>query len=336
MTPKISIGTMIIIILVPLTLLLNGCVYPNNAAKPNPVLADQYLKKGKMLELKGRLTEALEQYKLALAVDPNNALAALRVKNLTRFFTLLADKHFKLGAKYNSQKKYGLARIKLLTALKYRPNHQKAYKMLITMQPAGVRNYDIPISQKNRKTAAPLAKPLKTDKKEPQPEGPLTEKTLPPESKSEKQAVAYRDTGIDLYNNKKFKDAIFELNKAVAATPDDHLTRTYLAKAYFQKAQIDYNQGDFLTAKNGFESALEYDNQCEECTVRIDQSLESYKETHYNKGVVYYAKQLLAQAINEWEMVHELDPGYKDVEQKLQKARTLLKKLKKIKNSQQS
>lgn len=327
---------MIVIILVPITLLLSGCVYPNRVAKPDPVLADQYLKKGKMLEIKGHLTEAIEQYKLALAVDPNNALAALRIKKLTRFFTILADKHFKLGAEYNRQKKYGLARIKLLTALKYQPNHQKAYKMLISMQPTGFHNYDMHIVQKDRKTAAPVAKPLKPDKKEPQPARPFTEKTTLSELQGEEQAFAYRDAGIELYNNKKFQDAILELNKAVAATPDDHLTRTYLAKAHFQKAQIDYNKGDFWAAKKGFESALEYDSQCEKCTAGIHQSLSSYKETHYNKGVVYYAKQLLVQAINEWEMVHELDPGYKDVEQKLHKARTLLKKLKKIKKSQQS
>lgn len=327
---------MIVIILVLITLLLSGCVYPTGAAKPNPVLADQYLKKGKMLEIKGHLTEALEQYKLVLTVDPNNALAALRIKKLTRIFTSLADKHFQLGAKYYKQKKYGLARNNLLTALKYQPNHQKAYKILITMQPAGIHSYAKHIFQKDRKTAAPAARSLQSDKKEPQPARPLTEQTILPELKSEKQALAYRDAGIELYNNKKFQDAILELNKAVAATPDDHLTRAYLAKAHFQKAQIDYNKGDFWTAKKGFESALEYDSQCEKCTARIHQSLESYKETHYNKGVVYYAKQLLVQAINEWEMVHELDPGYKDVEQKLHKARTLLKKLKIIKKSQQS
>ena len=114
---------------------------PWTTAKPNPVLADLYLKKGKVLEINRYQTEALEQYKLALAVDPNNALAAQRIKNLTRNFTVLADLHFKLGATYNRQKKYGLARKKLLTALKYQPNHQKAYKMLITMQSAGLHNY---------------------------------------------------------------------------------------------------------------------------------------------------------------------------------------------------
>lgn len=336
MTRKTVISPMIMITLVLLNLLLSGCVYLNATAKPNPVLADLYLKNGKVLERKGYLTEAHEQYKLALAVDPNNALAALCIKKLTRKFTILADKHFRLGVKYNRKKKFDLARKELLTALKYQPNHQKAYKMLITRQPSSFPHDVKHTVQKDRKTAAPVAKTLKSDKKKPQPAKPLIEKTPLPESKGQEQAFAYRDNGIELYIKGKFKDAIFKLNKAVAAIPDDHRTRIYLAKAYFQNAQIDYNKGDYMAAKKGFESALKYDSLCEKCSAHIIKSLESYKETHYNKGAVYYANQQLAQAVNEWEMVHELDPDYKDVAQKLHKARTLLKKLNKIKKSQQS
>ena len=65
------------------------------------------------------------------------------------------------------------------------------------------------------------------------------------------------------------------------------------------------------------------------------QSLNSFKDSHYNKGVVYYGKQQLTEAVAEWEMVYELDPGYKDVEQNLKKARDLLNKLEKIKKSRQ-
>lgn len=258
----------------------------------------------------------------------------------------------------------------------------------------------------------------------PQPEESITEAPALTDSNGNEQALAYRDTGIELYNEAKYEDAIFELNKAVEAAPDDKQTRTYLAKAYFesgkelldqkdfdaareafesslhynpecaacdvyiqkakagpaltyrakgieylngndfvaaiaefekylqaipgdaegrtllsrayfQKALIDYNKGDFMSAKKGFESALDYDNQCAKCKDYVMQSLNSYKESHYNKGVVYYGKQQLPEAVAEWEMVCDLDPGYKDVEQNLKKARALLNKLEKIKKSQQ-
>jgi tetratricopeptide (TPR) repeat protein len=283
----------------------------------------------------------------------------------------------------------------------------------------------------------PFNDPAKTAFAPPQPEAPpapqtITQPTpephidemLPLEPDGNEQAVAYRDTGIEFYNQGKYQDAIFELNKAVEAAPDDTQTRIYLAKAYFesgkelydqndfnaareafessrqynpqcyacgeyiekakarpallhrangiehlnqhdfsgaiaefekylqvkpdnaegrsllskayfQKALIDYNKGDFMSAKQGFESALEYDNQCEKCTDYVRQSLNSYKDAHYNKGVVLYSRQQLAGAVAEWKKVHALDPRYKDVEQNLKKALDLLEKLDKIKKSKQ-
>jgi tetratricopeptide (TPR) repeat protein len=254
--------------------------------------------------------------------------------------------------------------------------------------------------------------------------GPHMDEIPPPESNGKGQAVAYRDTGIEFYNQGKYQDAIFELNKAVEAAPADELTRTYLAKAYFesgkelfdqddfnaareafessrqynplceacgeyiekakarpalvyrangidylnkhdfsgaiaefdkyleekpddaegrsllskayfQKALIDYNKGDFMSAKKGFEAALEYDSQCEKCTDYVRQSLNSYKDAHYNKGVAFYGQQQLAEAVDEWERVYALDPGYKNVEQNLKKALDLLEKLDRIKKSRQ-
>ncbi len=147
--------------------------------------------------------------------------------------------------------------------------------------------------------------------------------------------LTYRSKGIDHFNRNQFGDAISVLHQYLQVVPSDAEARIYLGKAYFQKALIDYNKADFMTAKNGFESALEYDSQCEKCATYINQSLESHKETHYSKGVAYYGRQQLGEAVKEWELVYELDPDYKDVDQNLKKARALMKKLEQIKKSQQ-
>ena len=41
--------------------------------------------------------------------------------------------------------------------------------------------------------------------------------------------IAYREAGIKLYNEGRFEDAIFELNKSIEALPHDEKTRIYLA-----------------------------------------------------------------------------------------------------------
>jgi tetratricopeptide (TPR) repeat protein len=147
--------------------------------------------------------------------------------------------------------------------------------------------------------------------------------------------LAHRSKGIEDFNKNEYLSAIFELEEFLQARPDDGEIRIYLSKAYYQQALIDYNRGDFLTAKKGFDSALEYDPDCQKCQAYINQSLNSYKEAHYNKGIAFFGKEQLAQAIAEWTMVHEIDPNYKDVDQNLKRARSLMEKLEQIKKSQQ-
>ena len=90
-----------------------------------------------------------------------------------------------------------------------------------------------------------------------------------------------------------------------------------------------------MAAKKGFELAASNDANCEQCAGYVEKSLARFKEAHYNKGIVYYNNEKLAEAISEWEMVYEIDPGYKDVEQNLSQAKKLLEKLEQIKKSNQ-
>ena len=539
--------------LISLLLFFSACVTPGfKTQKANTKLANQYLTTGQQLEKQGDLPAALEQYKLALTVDPKNSSARSNQERLSKKLSKLADERYNLGMKYYSQGKYGLARKEFLTALKYQPDHPKAAKMLVSREHnkmpkytfhiikpgeslsliakhyyGDVKKFDViarfnkledatkvkpgqrimipeiegmalppsaPGPEKNDQsyvthilqpgesisklaqmyygdykqfhiiaqfnglddatrvsvgqkikipeiaglpfhTEHPLPAAGSAPAEEPEPKT-STEQTSEmqmkenaneasaAEQQSNEQVLAYRDLGIELFNESKYEDAILELNKAIEASPKDSQTRTYLSKAYFeagkqlfdqkdykaaqesfesarqfdpacaqcqayieksqlgpllahrskgmelfnnnkysaaivefeqflqdrpedkeirtylskayfQKALIDYNKGEFLSAKKGFESALGYDSACEKCNDYIKQSLGSYKETHYNKGIVFFGKEQLPQAIAEWELVHELDPNYKDVDQNLKKAKVLWKKLEKIKKSQQ-
>ena len=145
--------------------------------------------------------------------------------------------------------------------------------------------------------------------------------------------LANRDKAIASFNNNDYLSAIFQFQEFLQVRPDDQEAKLFLSNSYYQQALIDYEKGDYLTAKKGFDSALEYYPNCEKCGDYIEKSLRSYKESHYNKGIIYFNKEQLPEAIAEWEMVHELDPGYKDVDHNLKKARALLEKLEKIKKA---
>lgn len=539
--------------------------------KPDPALAGQYLTQAQTYEANGDLPAALEQYKLALTVDPENARARESQARLTQTLAKLADERYKLGMKYHRQGKYGLARKEFLIALKYNPDHEKASKMLVSREPSKTpryvfhivrpgeslsqiakdyygdfRKYDViarfnnledatrvkpgqrimipeydgvvlpttpvrsdredgsfvwhtiqpgqsisqlaklyygdytlfhAIAQYNgmedatrvsvgqkikipKLSHVPFHPPAEPSKPEPSVDAaeptlaepavgssaglvelgvePVTEpepviedgveeepyfETGPGTPNGEEQIMAYRDAGIALFNQGKYEDAVFELNKAIEATPDDGSTRRYLAKAYFETGKQLFHQQDFKAAQESFESSLQYDPQCNECRGYIDRSkmgpilahrtrgialfqkkeygaaidefmqflqerpqdeeirgytataffehgvmtykkgefeaakkdfetalaynpdcaqcndyinrsVNSYKESHYNRGIIFFGKEQLPMAIAEWKKVYEIDPDYKDVEQNLKKAQTLLDKLEQIKKSQ--
>ena len=147
--------------------------------------------------------------------------------------------------------------------------------------------------------------------------------------------LMHRSNGLQYFGNNQFDLAIAEFEKFLMHQPQDKEVRLYLSKSYYQQALVDYNKGDFMAAKKGFELAASNDVNCEQCAGYVEKSLARFKEAHYNKGIVYYNNEKLAEAISEWEMVYEIDPGYKDVEQNLSQAKKLLEKLEQIKKSNQ-
>ena len=144
-----------------------------------------------------------------------------------------------------------------------------------------------------------------------------------------------RDRGIEYFNKNKYSEAIIQLEKALSKNPNDEKTIHYLYLSYLQQAMVLYEKKDFLPAKNAFDRALSYNNDCEKCLTYSDKSEQEYKELHYNKGIAFFAKEQLTEAISEWELVTALDPDYKKVKENITKARQYLEKLKEIQKSSQ-
>jgi tetratricopeptide (TPR) repeat protein len=182
-----------------------------------------------------------------------------------------------------------------------------------------------------------LLKEVATELKEP--EGELKpEAKMEPEKDMEPAATdasSYRDLGIELFNNKKYKEAIVEFKKVLNVHPEDKAILNYLHLCHLQPAMVLYEKGDYLTAKREFEEALKYNKDCDKCLTYSEKSELAYKESHYNKGISYFANQQLKEAIREWEMVADVDSEYKTVQDNIKKAKRFLKKLEEIQKSTQ-
>jgi tetratricopeptide (TPR) repeat protein len=155
------------------------------------------------------------------------------------------------------------------------------------------------------------------------------------ETIEEDQTVAYRELGIELFNQKNYGDAIIELQKALNENPDDKVANNYLSLAYFEQGVISFDNQDYPQAIEAFETSRQYNSDCERCDPYIKESEEKYKDLHYRKGISFFWREKLAEAIEEWELVYEIDPDYKDVDKNIERVRNLMKRLEEIKQSQE-
>jgi len=472
-----------------LIVLVSGCA--QLTIKPPEPIANQYMVKAQEYEAKGDLVETLEQYKLALTVDPKNQEAKEKRIKIEQELRELTENHYQTGLNYHRKGQYAQARKEFLTALRYTPDHQEAKKMLrehvigkekvkghvlhtiqhnesisilakkyygdpkkfqiiaeynqledatkvqvgqkvkvpvvegisffaktedsitssekvpessptevvtvenfITHTVTGgeslsklallyygdykkfpiIARYNqlnenvglrvgqeikIPEIEGVSFAKKPAEKAVKTPMKpvtspvveEPQEEEKEEGKKELEEAEKEKQeeeekqkeeekeiavvdqSANYRELGIEFFNEKAYDAAINEFKKVLNIHPTDKKALEYISASHFQQGLIVFGNEDYLTARDEFKASLEYNEDCEKCSEYIKKCEETYMDVHYNKGIMYFRDEKLNETIQEWELVSEIDPKYKDVDENLKKSRKLLERLEKIKKS---
>ncbi|MFH1293869.1 MAG: LysM peptidoglycan-binding domain-containing protein [Pseudomonadota bacterium] len=148
------------------------------------------------------------------------------------------------------------------------------------------------------------------------------------------QVAIYRNHGVDLFRKREYQMAIVEFSKVLNANPDDNIALAYAHKSHYQLAMDFYAKKDYLGARDQFKASLRYTKDCYDCNLYIRKSEDLYKEMHYKEGIRFFDREQLNEAIKEWELVRFMDPDYKKVNELINKAKTLLKKIEELKKSQ--
>jgi len=143
----------------------------------------------------------------------------------------------------------------------------------------------------------------------------------------------YRQQGIEFYKGKNYPAAITEFKKVLNVRPRDPATLQHISQAHFDLGVILFEQKSYLPAVENFKAALSFNKNCAKCEDYIRKSEDTYKDQHYNQGLANFQNEKLSEAIQEWELVQAVDPGYKDVSKNLQKARALQERLDAIRRS---
>ncbi len=450
--------------LILFVLIVSGCVSTGTAPKKSqvdPDLLAMYIEQGKTFEAEGLLSSALEQYTLALTLDPAFDEAIERKGNVEKKLSEAAEAHYQAGLAFDNEGKYDLARKEYLAALQNWPGHDgakhkmtaggvqddansivhiiapgesiskiaklyygdyKKYPLIADYNnmedPTKIKigqSVKIPsiegvsldelkaIQKKYLKTESSAypepekqgetsikpegksadhekadRKPAPSEVKEQMPESkgetsaeisakPTTEmqpaETLPAEEKIEKplfegpeatgdnvkatpasgttssqepsthpdDVAQILDKGNAFYANKQYEKAIAAFEKVLESDPSNVKASNALFDSHFQQGLLLFNTGDYLGAKDNFESAYFYNDDCDKCPEYVDQCLEMYKEKHYTMGIHHFRKEQLGEAITEWKKVEAIDPGYKDLSMNLKKAELLYDRLESIK-----
>jgi tetratricopeptide (TPR) repeat protein len=141
----------------------------------------------------------------------------------------------------------------------------------------------------------------------------------------------YRNAGLQLFQEKKYDEAVIEFKKVVNADPQDFKTQEYLFKAHFSSAQDLLKEKQYQAADKQLQACLDFRTDCLQCLPLIKQCEDSYKELHYQLGIQYFGEEKLENAINEWQLVKKFDPHYKQVQENIRRAERISTKIQQLK-----
>jgi tetratricopeptide (TPR) repeat protein len=329
-----------------------------------------YLHKAAEHERSGDHLEALKHYKIALTVDDSNPKATEGRIRVEAFLKNSAEESYRRGLEAQKQAKYDEAQREFLTALRLRPGYPEPLEKIAQGKETSAKGYIVhkirpgeSLSQlalayygdpqrysiiaryNNLRNAGLIRMGQKIRIPDPnaahrassgassRASRDLQGRGLEAEAATEEldSVSVYREQGIELFEEKRFEEALAEFKKVLTVRPKDRVAREYSYRSSFEIAMALFGSGEYLAARDQFKESLDYQSDCTKCEVYLRQSEDLYKETHYKKGMQHYGKEQLTEAIMEWEMVRNVDPNYKRVGDYIWKAKELLNKLEYLK-----
>ena len=295
---------------------------------PEERFAKDSMARAKEFEVAGQLPEALNQYKIALTVRPNDPVAEEGRKRVEKALRKGADEHYRAGLRMQREGKKAQAFRQFLIALRLWPDHREALQMATTRTPVAAEKL---VAEKAPTELEIQEPPQGSDAEEEDLPSPEIAPPLEEQKEAVDQIAVYREYGMELYREGRFQEALVEFGKVLSARPDDPVTKDYSSRASFELAVELFQKKEYLAAKEQFLISLKHNSNCRQCHVYIRRSEELFKEMHYKRGIECYGKEQLADAIMEWELVWALDPHYKRVDYYIKKAKDIQRKIEELK-----
>lgn len=147
------------------------------------------------------------------------------------------------------------------------------------------------------------------------------------------QVAIYQEQGVSLLEEGQYLAALHEFQKVLNTDPSRKQVREYMAWAHYRQGEVLFNHAEYLGARSQFQKALSLDEDWTACKEYVQRSEDAYKEVHYLKGIQNFEEEKLREAIEHWQVVNNMDPDYKQVQNYLLRAQKLLEKVKELKEA---
>jgi tetratricopeptide (TPR) repeat protein len=314
--------------------------------------AQEHYQKGLELQRQGKSSKARHEFLVALRLWPDfpEVVRLLRPAQTqpdpaTRYLVHKVKKGESLSALaqryYNDQGKYAIIAqfnkledpTKLYAGMELRIPEIEGVKFadLQSTETLRVAAHEKTVAGGERKLTETEQQP-DSSKVEPQQGGiPEGERNALPEMAALEtdyyQIEVYQEQGVSLLEAGEYLAALHEFQKVLNIDPNSEKVRDYMVWAHYRHGESLFQKGEYLEARQHFKEALRLDPSCSSCREYLTLSAETYKEHHYLRGIEFFEEEELEQAIAEWQLVKELDPDYKLVQDYLLRAEKLKDKV---------
>jgi len=135
----------------------------------------------------------------------------------------------------------------------------------------------------------------------------------------------------NLLKEKKYEESIDLAEKILGYDPSNTAAKKLISNSLCQQAKDLFIRKKYDEALHVLDKADPADNCAKKIRLAVKKAIKQQAEAHYIQGVKYFLNEKLQSAIKEWEKTLKLNPEHDKAKKNIEKAKSLLDKLNKVK-----